>query len=1613
MKPFFKRALMVAVLMLMSMFAMLTAAPAAEERYFVQVGAFALQQYADAELKKLDRQGINGHQSVTTHNLISVFFGDYPSKGAARNEAIRLRKEGRIEKYVIVPAADLKNPPAIKRSVTILPTEPATPVIPAAAKDEKPAGERLAAVVPQVTPQTATISAASSSTAAFETMAGDDSRKPAPDFDQTGKRQDDSRTYLEFLPPSSERATPFGASLPGSVFMPRDNRPVNAASSPAAAVPATPPAATVPAASAAPFVAVAVASAQKAAATQAAPVPSPKVVARMGDTMTGALFESGKDRLLPAATQHLDRIIARLKDKQQIRIEVVGHTDNVRIAAKTRKIFANNQVLSEARAVAVARYLQQGLAIPDTSIGGIGRGESEPIADNRSESGRARNRRTEIAIWYEEEQQPVAQQPKQQAATAMVPVPAHAATEPAKPSAPPVTAAKPSVQPQPVGPQTAPPGPRRGPCGAAGPADANTLPFRITVDGQPVIKDTLMPEADRQRCVDVALDKNDIQIRFDPLEAKPSLNTWSYPDGVVRGTAVEFGAYANYQAWIKNAEIRVFSGKHPSGKPLAVVPAKWDTLVAWMPPQDAPDEMVFLLRVYDRSGRFDETAAKPLRLLDKARPHKDIDKPERERLIGWGQDARALATIPVHGGTVTVNGKDIRPGQRVESLGAVVPVDKDGKFAVRQILPAGPHTVTVAVTDPDGSKATFSRNLTIADQDWFYVAIADLTVGQNHTSGPAALVNADTKHYDAKTYVDGRGAFYLKGLIKGEYLLTAAADTAEQPVEDLFRNFTSKDPRYLLRRIDADHYYPVYGDDSTLVEDAPTYGKFYVRLERGDSQVMWGNFQTQWTGTELTQFSRALYGAQLRLKSSDITGYGEKRFDISAFAAEPGTLQSRDEFRGTGGSLYYLRHLDITRGSENVWVEVRDKDSGLVIERKQLVPSQDYEVNYLQGRLLLSKPLSSVSGSGSWISTGTLSGNPVYLVTTYEYVPGVTAVDGYSLGFQGRWWVNDYLRLGVTGFKQGENEQQQRLGGVDVMARYTPNTYVKAELAHSEGPGSGQQNSVDGGFAYSTSSASGEKADAKLVEGQVDLHDLVDGAKGKASVYWQDKAKGFSGPGQITALNEAERKQGGRVTAVVAPGVEAEVKVDDRKADSQTARSVEGSISWQMLPEWQLGLATRHDDRWTAVANASSLLSENGERTDIQGRIHYKPLVEDKDGKPQPSNWDLYGFLQGTAEKTGNRGDNDRGGLGGSWQVSDRFRLNAEVSGGDGGMGGLLGGDYRVNDRSSVYLTYSMESQRPDTNARGRYSTAITGAKYRVSDEMSIYGETRATHGAGSESLVNAFGIDLSPNDRWTYGIKGEVGVVSDAAAGDMRRQAAGFSLGYKKDKVKYAGSLEYRHEDGSTSERHVWLVRNSLSYQIAADWRLFQKVNFSISRNNRGAFYDGNFVELVSGAAYRPVKNDRLNALFKYTYFQDTPTAGQLTADSQIADYVQRSHVLAADAIYDLCKYLSVGGKVGYRYSQLKPSKIVGDWFDSHAVLGVARADFHLIRKWDIMGEYRTLAVTEARDMRSGFLTALYYHLSKNLKAGIGYNFTDFSDDMTDLSYRSHGWFFNVIGKF
>ena len=1305
----------------------------------------------------------------------------------------------------------------------------------------------------------------------------------------------------------------------------------------------------------------------------------------MTETLSEPLFESGGSALTGRMKSSLDALADQLRGRANLRLQVVGHTDTEALSAITRARFGDNHGLGMARAKAAATYLATVLELPPDRIGTESRGPDQPVADNASPGGMARNRRIEIQASYD-----LVQVTEREV---VIEHPAPALPEP-QPAPPPVAAV--------------PIPPRDCKDVLASRQRAGETPFRISIDGVPQDGPGVI-DADIQRCTDVALERGELQLRYDPLQQKPVLNTHAWPNAVARGTPVEFVAYANYAAFIQRAEIRLFrADASTQGAPLAILPVGLGERVAWIPSERDMKSVRYLLRVYDRAGRFDETRARTLDIVEQARPTEDLEDPRRERLAGYGENSLVFSNIPVSGGVVTVNGTGIRPGESVRFLGAAVPVDAAGAFAARQILPAGSHVVEVAVlNDRDEAVRSYARNIYIADADWFYLGIADLTLGRNTTTGPAKLVTAEaTDHFDNQVFVDGRLAFYLKGKIKGESLLrdwelTASADTREQPLRDLFSNFSAKDPRYLLRRLDPDKYYPVYGDDSTTVDDAPTQGKFFVRLEKGESQVLWGSFHTSFTGTEFTNFSRGLYGARARFASEATTGHGEKRSRMEVFAADPGTMQSREEFRGTGGSLYYLRHIDITPGSERAWIEVRDKDSGLVLNTRQLVAVQDYEVNALQGRIILREPLASTSGAGTLVQAGSLGGHPVHLVVTYEYAPGVFASEDLAMGGRGTVWVNDHVKIGASAFRQ--DGQRQRLHGLDATLRFKPGTFLKLEGARSDGAGGGAWSSPDGGFSFNAvpGGPSG-KADARRVEAGLDFAEFSE-ARGKATFYWQDRDAGFSGPGRITA--EAVEQAGGSVSWQVSSETEVLAKLDRKEAASQDSQSAEVNLRQRFSPNWTAGLGLRHDDLDTRVANASSILSQSGGRADLVARLEYLPDEKEK------ADWSAYGYVQGTLERDAGRDANDRVGVGGEKRINDRFKLGGELSEGAGGLGARISGDWRVDDRTSFYSSYTLTPDRTDDGYRGRAGLFTAGGKSRFSDAVGVHVEERYQHGEGPAGLTHAFGLDLSPNDRWTYGLKLEAGDLSDPLSGDLRRQALGFTAGYRRDATRYAGALEYRHEKGTTT-RNTWLLKNTLGYQVNPDWRFLGRFNLSISDSGAGAMQDGKYAELVAGYAWRPVNNDRWNTLFKYTGFYNLPSPGQVGISGAMLDYAQRSHVLSVDTIHDLRPWVSVGGKLGYRRGELKDTKVGGTWQDSTAFLGILRADWHWVHEWDVLTELRYLDANDAGDSKSGALVAVYRHLGKNFKLGGGYNFTDFSDDLTDLSYRSHGWFINLIGK-
>ncbi|MGZ3416879.1 MAG: OmpA family protein [Polyangiales bacterium] len=108
-------------------------------------------------------------------------------------------------------------------------------------------------------------------------------------------------------------------------------------------------------------------------------------------TLSGSvLFPTGQSTLLPGAQVQLDKVADALKTQTERHFVVEGHTD-------TQGTESANQILSQKRAEAVREYLIVHGVAPD-SISAVGKGQLQPIADNKTVEGRAMNRRVEIVI---------------------------------------------------------------------------------------------------------------------------------------------------------------------------------------------------------------------------------------------------------------------------------------------------------------------------------------------------------------------------------------------------------------------------------------------------------------------------------------------------------------------------------------------------------------------------------------------------------------------------------------------------------------------------------------------------------------------------------------------------------------------------------------------------------------------------------------------------------------------------------------------------------------------------------------------------------------------------------------------------------------------------------------------------------------------------------------------------------------------------------------------------------------------------------------------------------------------------------------------------------------
>lgn len=963
-------------------------------------------------------------------------------------------------------------------------------------------------------------------------------------------------------------------------------------------------------------------------------------------------------------------------------------------------------------------------------------------------------------------------------------------------------------------------------------------------------------------------------------------------------------------------------------------------------------------------------------------------------------------------GLVTLMGEGLPAGGAVEIEGDVFAVDASGRVTLDRRQEPGPFEWTAVVRDASGSVVTRAPlSGALREEDFSLIGLADLTIGRNDLKGAAELVREDD-HFDENVFVDGRVAFYLKGRISGRYLLSAQLDSGEDKVGSLFRNLDGRDPRDLFRRIDPDRYYPVYGDDSRRERDIDSEGKLYVRLDWDKSTVLWGNFNTGFTGTKLAEYNRGLYGAKVDLRTVGATSYGDEKTAVKAFASQPNTSAARDEFEGTGGSLYYLRHQDIVLGSMKLSVEVRETLGNRVRERIDLSQGPDYEIDEFQGRLILTEPLRLTADKHllTVIRDEALDGDQVVLVAEYEYISDAAFLgDDVTGGIRAKQWLGEHVGIGGT-FVREENAAanfEKRAGDVTIRARQ--NTYVSLEYAETD---AGQVvdfgASSDGGLTFAGLEGARSPArsgNAAAMDARLDFADFFGRTvSGKVGAWFRDQDAGFdaltfgsTGTGRQNYGLEGfwDAKAGLRVGA----------RYSHDEAGGYSLETSGVQVDKRLGSGLSLSTEYRHRTGTSSPQLAAPTLFNvvgRDQQGDVVGaRLRWRPS----------DRWSTFLSGQYAVTSPGGSPRNNLFGIGAEYRATGKLNLLGEAFTGGRGNGIRAGAEYNYRKASVAYFNYTTE------DTLGLLGGLTLGQRSQLTDKLRIYQEHRFDWQSSDPRKAQVLGMGYSLTGDWTIGAETQRGRARQLGQW-FERDAYSVSSHWRNARVSVSNKIELRETDNAVANAAVrerqWVTANRLTFKLSDDVSLLTKLDYAIARGASSDPHLARFGEFDFGAAYRPVKDNRLNMLAMYSYVDNLEPRIAVAASPDRRGLVDdRFHVASVDGVYELTSRWEAGGKLAWKRSGSRADRDSGPFYYSDAKLAIARLRYRFVHRWNGMVEFRSLSVTQSSDSRAGFLSGVGYEFTDNLQGGLGYNFTDFNDDLKTLDFKSHGWFVNMNFKY
>ena len=875
-----------------------------------------------------------------------------------------------------------------------------------------------------------------------------------------------------------------------------------------------------------------------------------------------------------------------------------------------------------------------------------------------------------------------------------------------------------------------------------------------------------------------------------------------------------------------------------------------------------------------------------------------------------------------------------------------------------------------------------------------------------------------TKDFNGgKSAFGARAAVYLKGKVKGDYLLTLAYDSDKDTSKQLFQE------------IDPNAFYPIYGDSSVRGVDAQSSGKLYVRIDDKLNYLLLGDFTTidSNPARSLSQYSRSLNGVRAH--------YEEGKVIANTFAAQQALQQVTDEFpaRGVSGP-YSVSNPNGVTGSEKVEIITRDRYRPTnIIKITPVSRNLDYEFEPFSGQILFRAPVPSFDDQL----------NPVSIRVTYEVDQGGDKyfVYGGDVALK----LTPGITVGVAAARDENPSAPYEILGANVALKLSPNTQLIAEVARTN---SVVNTNTATGFNSNVSSTFANKSgEFEGTAGRVEIRHADEALRYKAyglrsSEDFNNASSGITGGRTELGgtgsyrVNETVTVTGellsSRDRIIGSENDQGTVAVDLRMSDRLTVgggvRRVQqnavsltqstavtctnsvggvsttpGAISGYNTGYGISQVGNQSIDPATGLPvlcdlsiNANPAVPPQGlERTAIFARAAYK--VTDAlivDGELQN--------VTGTDPSNMYR-------LGARWAATENINLSAEtqrqLGGNDAAAQYRLGADWRVADKTRLYSRYERSTQYAGAYGLGIgpvSSIFSLGVDTQYMQDGSLYSEYRLRDAGSGREVQRAIG--LRNGWRVAEGLRLTTNFERlSATTGDATSIATGVE--YTASELwKASGRVEWRQDNNNSNV----LFTGGLARKLDSDWTLLAREYASIVKPRTPLGIDKLQNRFQVGFAYRPVDNNKFDALGLYEHKTDRNLALGSEVDSQ-------TDIISFRGNYHPSRVWWLSGRYAYKNVNEVLLRTVNDSYRAQLLGG--RVTYDVTNRWSLGGIVSVLEGSGG-DRQYAYGIEVGYVVMDNLYATVGYNWRGFSSSgtasgLTGNDYTNRGWVLGMRYKF